>query len=178
MSLTRPLLRHADSPLLGIRRLDVQVTRLASGDLELTYTLAGALEALRLPPPEPPQREEGLWRGTCFECFIQEGDSAAYREFNFAPSGAWQVYAFGEYRKGGELAVEAAPEIRAEASPLQLTLTAHIPASILPTTPGRLGISAVLQSRDGRIAYWALRHPEGKADFHHNDGFILTCPSP
>jgi hypothetical protein len=176
MSQPRSLLRHLDSPGLGIRSLDVAVDRQPDGGLILRYTLTGALEALRISAPKPPIREEGLWRTTCLECFIRAGDGPAYREYNFAPSGAWQAYAFSEYRKGEALETEAAPEVRCEAGPLQLCLTARLPAALLPPEPGRMALSAVLQSRDGRLAYWALRHPEGKADFHHNDGFVLNCP--
>jgi hypothetical protein len=31
----------------------------------------------------------------------------------------------------------------------------------------------VIESADGSISYWALRHPAGRPDFHHLDGFAL-----
>ena len=37
----------------------------------------------------------------------------------------------------------------------------------------RLAVSAVMQSEQGVISYWALAHPPGKPDFHHRDGFAL-----
>jgi hypothetical protein len=37
----------------------------------------------------------------------------------------------------------------------------------------RLAVSAVTQSDQGVISYWALAHPPGKPDFHHRDGFAL-----
>jgi len=39
--------------------------------------------------------------------------------------------------------------------------------------PLEVGLSAVIETTDGRIAYFALRHPEGKPDFHHDDAFAL-----
>ena len=36
----------------------------------------------------------------------------------------------------------------------------------------RLGLSAVLEERDGTKSYWALAHPPGDTpDFHHEDCF-------
>ena len=39
-----------------------------------------------------------------------------------------------------------------------------------------LGLSAVLEERDGTKSYWALAHPSGKPDFHHPDCFIARLP--
>ncbi len=30
----------------------------------------------------------------------------------------------------------------------------------------QLGLSAVLEEKDGTKSYWALAHPDGKPDFH------------
>jgi hypothetical protein len=35
----------------------------------------------------------------------------------------------------------------------------------------RLGLSALIEDTSGRTSYWALAHPAGKPDFHHNDCF-------
>jgi len=44
----------------------------------------------------------------------------------------------------------------------------------LPTDqPWKLGLSAVIEERNGRKSYWALRHPAGQPDFHHPDCFAL-----
>jgi hypothetical protein len=37
--------------------------------------------------------------------------------------------------------------------------------------PWRLGMSAVIEDKAGRMSYWALAHPPGKPDFHHRDCF-------
>jgi hypothetical protein len=39
--------------------------------------------------------------------------------------------------------------------------------------PWRMGISAVIEEKNGNISYWALAHPKGKPDFHHRDCFTL-----
>ena len=37
----------------------------------------------------------------------------------------------------------------------------------------REGMS-VVEEADGRHSYWSLRHPPGRPDFHHPDGFALA----
>ena len=97
-----------------------------------------------------------------------------YREFNFSPSGEWAVYAFRGYRDGGMLEVELAPGIVVRRTMNRLELDAKIHQDFLP--PGRqlqMGLSAVVEDADGKLSYWALRHPPGKPDFHHTDAFVL-----
>ncbi|MFN7900664.1 MAG: DOMON-like domain-containing protein [Synechococcaceae cyanobacterium] len=42
----------------------------------------------------------------------------------------------------------------------------------------QLGVTAVLESVDGAISYWALAHPAPEADFHHRAGFCVQLPAP
>ena len=37
----------------------------------------------------------------------------------------------------------------------------------------RLGLCAVIEEENGALSYWALKHPSGRPDFHHPDGFAL-----
>jgi hypothetical protein len=41
----------------------------------------------------------------------------------------------------------------------------------------QLGLSAVIEEKIARKTYWALRHPPGRPDFHHSDGFALEIPA-
>ena len=61
--------------------------------------------------------------------------------------------------------------------PHTLALVCH------PATPGwwvharlRLALSPVIE--DGALSYWALRHPPGRPDFHHQDAFTLEIAMP
>jgi hypothetical protein len=36
-----------------------------------------------------------------------------------------------------------------------------------------LALSAVVEEHDGTLSYWALKHPPGRPDFHHADGYAL-----
>ena len=49
----------------------------------------------------------------------------------------------------------------------------HISAEAL-----RLALSAVIETEDGRIHYFAAAHPPGQPDFHHPDCFALELPAP
>ena len=106
-------------------------------------------------------------------------EGPAYREFNFSPSGEWAVYDFRGYRDGGVLENELAPGIVVHESMDRLELWAEIGQDLLPRgRPLRLGLSAILEDAAGLLSYWALRHPEGKPDFHHADAFALRLEKP
>jgi hypothetical protein len=53
-----------------------------------------------------------------------------------------------------------------------MTVTVDLPES-LRMVDVMAGFSAVIADKGGRIAYWALAHPPGNADFHHKDCFAL-----
>jgi hypothetical protein len=70
--------------------------------------------------------------------------------------------------------LRVASRVRAD----RLELTAAIDLGALsPRLTGadlRLAVSSVIEAADGRCSYWALRHPPGRPDFHHPDGFALA----
>jgi hypothetical protein len=41
----------------------------------------------------------------------------------------------------------------------------------------KLGLSAVIEEKDGTLSYWALAHPPGRADFHDPACFALELPA-
>jgi hypothetical protein len=165
---------HPASEAGDVDSLQVEISIQPSGEIKLTYVLAGKLANLRIPDPQPACRADGLWQHTCFEAFIRTVGHAAYREFNFSPSGQWQAYAFTDYRVGGLLEAGADPAIQCRNEPNRLTLQATLQTADLPTGARlQIGLSAVIEARDGAISYWALRHAPGKPDFHHPDTFAL-----
>jgi hypothetical protein len=98
-----------------------------------------------------------------------------YREWNFAPSGDWAAYDFTAHREGRTDADVGAPYLRVEDNMTWWALGATIPVEA-----GRqweLGLSAILEERDGTKSYWALAHPEGdKPDFHDPSCFTAHLP--
>jgi hypothetical protein len=137
----------------------------AAGILRLHYVIEGEIEAVRLPA----RGVQPIWQHTCCEAFIARRATPAYHEFNFSPSGDWAAYAFADYRRG------AAMEIADPGIAMKLTIgTLELQAAVaLPEGPAMVGLSAVIEERDGRLSYWALRHAPGKPDFHHRGAFAL-----
>jgi hypothetical protein len=106
-----------------------------------------------------------------------------YCELNFSTSGEWAAYRFRRYRDGAPLENgEPAPEITARSAGDRLDLNATIYLHRLPIKPHnarlRLGLSAVIEEENGMLSYWALKHPPGRPDFHHPDGFALEIEPP
>jgi len=170
---------HPQTPSQSIREIDVVVEETKIGSLMLTFCLAGDISGLSIPESRSPRRADHLWRHTCFEAFVMEGEGPEYREFNFSPSGEWAVYVFRDYRNGGVLENEHAPGIVVHKTMDRLELGAEIGQGLLPHgRPLRLGLSAIVKDAGGILSYWALRHPPGKPDFHHADAFALQMRNP
>lgn len=165
---------HESTPAPFVRSLQVQVDE-DDGLLQLRYDLQGDVTHLRIPSPGPPARVHELWRHTCFEAFLKASDAGGYLELNFAPSGEWAAYEFSRYRTGMTPAVSIAPPvIVCTRSPSHLQVTASVTIPALRRHGTRVAISAVIEDDTGRVSYWALAHPRGKPDFHHDQGFVVA----
>jgi hypothetical protein len=110
--------------------------------------------------------------------FIQPSGSHGYYEFNFSPTKQWAVYRFNSYRQGmAPMDMANPPEIsiRKASDSLELLVTLSLPVSagIDAAQRPRLALTAVVEEDSGRLCYWSARHPQGKPDFHHSDGFVF-----
>ena len=161
-----------------MRALAAGARVLPDGWLALVWRLAGDLAALRIPGAATALPPERLWAHTCFEAFVGTPGEAAYREFNFSPNGQWMRFDFCGYRQRVESPVLPAPQITPRLAGDVLELAVRLGAEQLP--PGELcvGLTAVVESADGRHSYWSLRHPAGQPDFHHREGFALALRVP
>jgi len=170
------LVPHPETSGVAVRTIAVRAQRSAQGELALTFRLDGDLTQIRVPAPRPPRLATRLWEHTCFEVFIAVDGTVAYHEINLAPSGEWTVYAFFRYREGGRLDDSAlAPQIGVRSIAGRLDLDATVRLDRLSPAYARaalrLGLAAVIEDTDGRLSYWALRHPTGRPDFHHPEAF-------
>ncbi len=177
------LISNAGSRHQDIHRIEAKVDGSESGALAFSYTLIADIHQLRVPVTAAPRRVASLWRHSCFEAFFGVKGNPAYYEYNFSPSREWAAYRFRAYRDGGPIDDEViAPNISVEQVADRLTLTATIRLDCLPMIQAeavlRIGLSAVIESNDGTLSYWALRHPAGKPDFHHADSFTLELALP
>ena len=172
---------HPDSRCIAATRIDVEVARPRPGNLLLHYFVAGKISDLRLRRATVSSRTDELWHHTCFEAFVRASPSAAYYEFNFAPSTQWAAYRFGAYRdKMCKTSEVSAPSIDVRSSGELYELQASLALAGVPDLPSDavwfLGLSAVIEEASGRKSYWALAHTPGKADFHHADCFAYELP--
>jgi hypothetical protein len=168
----RALTLHPDFRCDPVSVIAVEIARPAPGRLTLRYALTGDVAGLWLPAPAAPERTDELWRHTCFEVFLRSPEGEAYYEFNFALSTQWAAYRFDSYRQGMAPAEGiAAPHIALAATHdgFDLDVALDLPRE----GPWRLGASAVIETVEDRVSYWALAHPAGRPDFHHPDCFAL-----
>jgi hypothetical protein len=146
--------------------------------LTLQYSVEGEIECILLPLISPnPNRQDELWKATCFEFFLAIKDQPGYWEFNMSPSGDWNVYRMNAYRRIGfreEMTISQLPfEFIKEAGRYFLEVTIDLSLVIPPEDELQIGVTAVIQTKDGQESYWALVHPAPHADFHLRASFIL-----
>lgn len=157
---------------------------LEASTVRVIYRLSGATGRIKFASTDEVKsvRKNELWRTTCFEMFMKPPARAAYWEYNLAPDGGWNVYHFTGYRSPLQpelqiTEIELAPEI-AQTDLVGLQAKLPLPAPLLGQKLA-IGISAVIEARDGRLHYFALRHPAAKPDFHDPAGFdIHLDPAP
>lgn len=171
------LIPHPQTPGPDIE-ISVTVGRPRRQGLSLDYEITGDIADLHIPGWVRWSRADELWRTTCFEAFIARPEGG-YLEFNQSPSGQWAVYAFDGYRQG--MTHQPGVEIRNGAREederrLQVSGILDLDRMNLGQGPWRIGLSAVIETVDGTISYWALAHPSDKPDFHHPDSLVLELP--
>ena len=174
----RPLIRHPHAPSHALQAVTANAERTAEGKLALSYSLAGDLARLRVPPPAPARIGWKLWRHTCCEVFIRTRSGTSYHELNFSPSGEWTTYAFTRYREGAPLHDESLnPQIAVSPGKDRLDLSALVDLGRLSPAYVRsalaIGLAVVAEDENGALSYWALRHAPGQPDFHHAESFAL-----
>lgn len=175
------LVCHPASPRPPINRFTAHLAIQPAHRWRLHFLLAGTIEELRLPDRAPPRRVDGLWQHTCFEAFARDADAGdAYYEFNFSPSGEWAAYRFDSYRQGMTPVTMEAPRIDVRSKGDRLDVEVEwTPPPELSGAQQRIAASlaAVIEDRDPRVSYWALRHVAPQPDFHQRDSFVLQLPT-
>lgn len=172
------LTAHASTPNAGVHRLEVQMQTEEPDILVFQYSLAADMSCIRVPPSGAGARTDSLWKHTCFEAFVAPKDAAGYHEFNFSPSLDWAIYRFSAYREGMSSAeIGRPPEISVRRGDDRLEVKAAVSlgdlADLRDARYLRIALAAVIEDDNGRLSYWGLRHPSGKPDFHHPNGFVL-----
>jgi hypothetical protein len=172
------LTAHPSTPNDAVRSLRVQLRAEEPGILVFQYSLDADMSRVRVPLSGVGGRADGLWKHTCFETFVAPADAPGYHEFNFSPSLEWAIYRFSAYREGMSPAeIGRAPEISVRRGDDGLELQSAVRLGHLADLGDarhlRMAVAAVIEDESGRLSYWGLRHPPGKPDFHHPNGFAL-----
>jgi hypothetical protein len=172
------LTAHPSTPGDAVRSLGVQLWTEQADLFMLQYSLVADMSRVRVPLRGTGGRADALWQHTCFEAFVAAAGANAYHEFNFSPSLQWSIYRFSAYREGMSPAdIGGAPTISVHRDDDGLELRSVLRLSDLPDLHEaphlRIALAAVIEEDNGRLSYWGLRHPPGKPDFHHANGFAL-----
>jgi hypothetical protein len=124
-----------------------------------------------------PSRKDNLWQATCFELFLQPESRNNYWEINFSPRGDWNIYAFDGYREGMKnetrLGAVQLNELQAEEKRCVCKFNVSLLGLALRHFEMRIGLTAVIQTSDGKKTYWALKHASEKPDFHKPESFTF-----
>ncbi len=151
--------------------------------LRIQFAVRGPdLVAIAFPeihPGLPPSRKDLLWQHTCFEAFFGKRNHPNYWELNLSPSGDWNFYRLSGYRKDLEAdpSIQSPPVLHAGHESRDLyRIEAKIDLSPLfaeqQITDLQIGLTAVIETQDGKKSYWALRHCGEQPDFHLRESFI------
>ena len=171
---------HAGSPCASVWAVEASARLAEGGGLAVSYRLYGDLGQIRIPETTSPSTADGLWRHTCLEAFVAAVDRPEYREFNFSPSGQWASYRFsaGRQRDFG-FRPPVAPQVAFRRCADGFCLDALIGPELLPGGATlNIGLTAVIEARDGSKSYWALTHCAAQPDFHLRQSFSLTLERP
>ena len=147
--------------------------------IALLYSLSGNTDDVFLPPRALNSiRRDELWKTTCFEFFLAIKDQPQYWEFNFSPSGNWNIYRMDAYRRIGFREETLIPslefEMQRKADIIFLNATIDLSPIVRESQLLDVGVTAIIQTKDNDETYWALLHPAPQADFHLRESFVCS----
>lgn len=169
---TLELMAHPAFHPSKVTGISVRWSVLPDKRLMLRYRVDGC-ESLVVPRFRGSGQADELWKTTCFELFLYDGEGR-YREFNFSPSGQWAQYGFSGYRNRDDQGpgLRDAPVISHEQGASVFVQTVFIDAAIIDGAE-RAALAAVIEEEGGRPSYWALAHNGLQPDFHDPFGFRM-----
>lgn len=153
-----------------------------SEHLIVEYQLIGDLKHVQIPEQRAPEGEGrrviGLWNHTCFELFIKRRGGPDYLEFNFSPNGDWNCFYFEDYRSDiQEWRKFIAPKGIITREKRTFSARFWIPLAQLPAlfqANHELGLSpAAVVLYKYHPHYFANKHPDEVANFHHPESFTF-----
>lgn len=139
---------------------------------EFDFNLYGDIEAIKWNEGSANSRTDNLWQTTCFEAFLssENSNSDDYYEINCSPQGAWNSYYFERYRDGMKLSAVEVKLMEKKITPQAARFLISV-TNPSPWNARFLGLSAVLEFKNGEKAYWALRHTGSEPNFHAKEAW-------
>ena len=150
---------------------------LHDNQVHVSYRITDRTHSIQFPDiSQHASRKNELWNATCCELFVGISGEPNYWEYNLSPSHDWAVFSFTDYRqnKSDELSIselEITTKIDKN-NEFELKTILALPEMLTDRTLD-IGVSSVVQDKSGKIHYYALTHPDSKADFHDRKGFNI-----
>lgn len=176
----------ASYPLVAFERVDELAVISAIEDVKKTqlhvaFWVNDPNQAVLYPSTiAEPIRQDELWQHTCFELFIGLKQRDEYREINLAPSGAWQAYAFEEYRYPDSMLPVWANDIvlvDLQRTRYGINATLDLNTWLEPYNMTfhdiYVGTTAVIETAE-KTHYFAMQHSGKHADFHNKRDWLHT----
>ena len=170
----RSLRCHPQTPCAAVDEVTAEIGLDPDGMLVVAFRIVGDLARLRIPTDVERLDPERLWAHTCCELFVAPIAGDAYVEHNFSPNGQVARFEFSAYRRRAPSSAVGAVSITSTRELGALALDARVPLPLDVGAAARISITTVVEDDSGALSYWALRHPSGRPDFHHEHGFALS----
>jgi len=175
---THQLSAHPAHPPARVTGVEARIIGIDTSWLRVRWRVDGA-QAMVVPPFSGRGRADELWRTTCFELFLRPRGGERYIELNLSPSERWAAYDFSGYRDGMEdRPASREPDCSIRIGSSFAIFDAAIPRDLLPSLPADANLTAVVEEKGNIVSYWALAHPEAKADFHDPACFTAELAPP
>ncbi|MEN0059078.1 MAG: DOMON-like domain-containing protein [Bdellovibrio sp.] len=155
-------------------QLEVDLLRLSTQQVRLTFTLSGDVTSVLWPEaPSFPARRDQLWAHTCLEAFCAESSdsSAPYTEINCAPNGDWNAYSFSSYREGMTPSSHITVRLEKVEQGTERGLFVLLLEHQLEWPSAFWGLTAVIEFKNQEKSYWSISHPGPAPDFHNKAGW-------
>lgn len=146
---------------------------LIQNTLYLKYIISGNISSIKLTPTK---QSKDLWKNTCFELFLSNKNITEYLEFNWAPSGKWNIFKFKDYRerankdtyeKSDFIVKNDNDNIIFES---EIILNKYNKNISLDINNLLIGISVIIETNT--LEYWSNQHLHNKPDFHNKSSYL------
>lgn len=159
----------------GISNLSISTTlQLQSNRIELRFVIKGGLDEYLFPQKSKQIRANELWKATCFELFLANGQKEDYYELNFSSSLAWNFYYLSAYRaevQEVELLSEPKIETHIKEDAFQISFELEVEACLLEQFD-IYNVTSILLTQENERTFWSEKHLTVVPDFHHRDNFL------